>query len=212
MSLPLLSRLWSHAREVLTRLRATLMPLDTLDKKERRALSQWLAALESFARRIVLLEAYAVLDREPSGSHSHRRITAGLKARSPRTSKRAPCLRLWPSPKHTGPRIRLLGPPTSVREIWRDQHRAGLIASLAIARTRRRPPHKRLADRIDALESLISAPRRAARRLAHKLAQTPKLALKLACAITRPGPHLDETLLHQAHNAVWPGARALNSS
>jgi hypothetical protein len=210
MSLPLVSRLWSHAREVLTRLRATLMPLDTLDRKERRDLRQWLTALESFARRIVLLEALSLppLDREPSGSHSQRDANAGLKARDPRK----PRLRLWPQPKRAGPRIRQLGPPVLVREIWRDQHRAALIARLAIVRTRRRPSLTRLADRIDALESLIAAPLRAARRLARKLAQLPRLALKLAAAITRPGPNLDETLLHEAHNAVWPGARALNSS
>ncbi len=212
MSLPLLSRLWSHAREVFARLRATLMPLDTLDKKERRALSQWLAALEAFARRIVLIEALSFLDRGSSDPHAQRSTNAGLKARGPRTSKRSPRLRLWPKPNRTGPRIRLLGPPTSVAEIWRDQRRDALIARLKAARGKRRQPHIILADRIDALESILAAPLRAARRLARKLAQMPKLALTFAMIPIRPGPALDDALLHEAHNAVWPGARKLNSS
>src|SRR5262245_59429848 len=99
----LISRLWSNAREVLTRLRASLLPLDTLDRKERRDLRAWIAALEAFVRRIVLLEALSLdhLDRGSSDPHWRHVGNARLKARGPRK----PRLRLWPQPKRTGPRI-----------------------------------------------------------------------------------------------------------
>jgi hypothetical protein len=213
MSLPLLSRLWSHARDALTRLRSSLLPLDTLDCKERRDLRRWLAALEGFVRRIVLIEALSFLDRASSDAHVvGASNNAGLKARGARRSKRTPRLRLWPRPVHTGPRVRQLGPPTSVREIWREQRRAAIIARLAGARGRRSKPSIVFADRIDALESILAAPLRAARRLARKLAQTPRLAIKLAAARIRSALGLDDDLLHEAQDAAWPPALALNSS
>ena len=210
MSLELISRLWSNAREALTRLRASLLPLDTLDRKERRDLRAWIAALEAFVRRIVLLEALSLghLDRGSSDPQSQRCAKARLKTRGPRK----PRLRLWPQPKRTGPRIRLLGPPITVAEIWRDQRRDALIARLKAARGRRRKPHIILADRIDALESILAAPMRAARRLARKLKQLPRLAMKLAFAITRPVPGLDDSIPHEAHSASIGPALALNSS
>jgi hypothetical protein len=200
MSLELLSRLWSNAREALTRLRASLLPLGTLDRKERRELRAWIAALEAFVRRIVLLEALHLrpLDRGSSGPHGVAVAQARPKTRGPRK----PRLRLWPQPKRTGPRIRLLGPPTTVAEIWREQRRDALIARLKAARGRRRKPHIVLADRIDALESILAAPMRAARRLARKLAQLPRLAMKLAFAITCPVPGIDDAIPHQAHSAA----------
>ena len=207
MSLEFLSRLWSNAREALTRLRASLLPLDTLDRKERRELRSWITALEAFVRRIVLLEALH-LDRGPSGPHRRDVHNARLKTRGP--SKRPPRLRLWPHPKRTGPRIRQLGPPVLVRDIWREQRRAALIARLAAARHQRRKPHLILADRIDALESVLAAPMRAARRLARKLAQLPRLALKLAFTVTRPVPGIAEAVPHEAHSAAV--TLALNSS
>jgi hypothetical protein len=210
MSLELLSRLWSNARLALTRLRASLFPLDTLDRRERRDLRRWLAALEAFVRRIVLLEALHLKERGSSDPHVQRQQNAGLKARAP--TKRRPRLRLWPQAKRTGPRIRQLGPPVLVRDIWREQRRDALIARLKAARGRRRKPHIILADRIDALESILAAPMRAARRLARKLAQLPSLAMKLAFAITRPVPGIDDAIPHEAHNAVIAPALALNSS
>jgi hypothetical protein len=211
MSLELLSRLWSNAREALTRLRASLPRLDTLDRKERRDLRRWITALEAFVRRIVLLEALSLdgsrLDREPPGSHARR------EARAPNSKhKRPPRLRLWPHPKITGPRIRQLGPPVLVRDIWREQRRAALVARLAAARGRRRKPHIILADRIDALESILAAPMRAARRLARKLAQLPRLALKLAFIPTLSVPGVAEAVPHDVHNAVIGPAIALNTS
>ena len=209
MSLEVLSRLWSNAREALTRLRASLLPLDTLNRKERRDLRRWIAALEGFVRRIVLLEALSLdvrkLDREPPGAHARR------EARAPTSKhKRPPRLRLWPHPKRTGPRIRQLGPPVLVRDIWREQRRAALLARLAAARHHRRKPYIILADRIDALDSILAAPMRAARRLARKLAQLPRLALKLAFMPTLPVPGVDDAVPHQAHSSAVK--LSLNSS
>ena len=211
MSLELISRLWSNARQALTRLRASLPRLDTLDRKERRDLRRWIAALEAFVRRIVLLEALSLdvsrLDREPWGSHARR------EARAPTSKhKRPPRLRLWPQTRRTGPRVRQLGPPVLVRDIWRERRRDALIARLKAARGRRRKPHIILADRMDALESILDAPMRAARRLARKLAQLPRLAMKLAFTPTRPVPGMDDAIPHEAHNAVVGPALALNSS
>ncbi|MGE0187084.1 MAG: hypothetical protein AB7Q23_14945, partial [Hyphomonadaceae bacterium] len=59
---------------------------------------------------------------------------------------------------------------------------AARAAQLAKARLERKPFHIRFADRLDALERLIENPAPAARRLARKLAQAPKIALKIVAA------------------------------
>jgi hypothetical protein len=206
MSLSLLSRLWSTARAALTRLRATIAPLGTLDAKERRHLRSWLRALEAFARRVVLLGALHLngseWDREPSGSLARKACLSRAQAK--------PALRLWPRPKPPRARIRQLGPPVLVRDIWRDQHRATLIARLNAARGRRRPLHIRLADRIDALENLLAAPIRAIRRLARKLTRT--LALKLAMTPQHAIAGVDDSVQHDLQHTTVAGALALDSS
>jgi hypothetical protein len=202
--MPLITRLWSSFREALTRLRATLQPLHTQDRKERRDLRRTLAGLEAFARRVVLLEAMAPKrkgwDREPPGSL----------ARKARSQKRQPTLRLWPRQKRGAPRIRQLGPPALVRDIWRDQHRAALIARLKTAR--RRPITTRLADRIDALENILTAPLRAAKCLARKLARLPSLALNLVMARFTTARGIDPALYSELQDALFPDTFALNSS
>lgn len=209
MSLPLLSRLWPIARAALTRLRATIAPLNTLTTNERRDLRTWLRALETFVRRVVLLEALSLapLDRASSDAHLHGcQQSARLKTRDPRK----PTLRLWPRPARPRARIRLLGLPTLVREIWREQHRAMLIARLQSAHAQRRPAHIRLADRIDALESILATPIRAARRLARKL--TRALAMKLAMARQAPIPGVDHDIQNDTQHASITGALAYDSS
>jgi hypothetical protein len=204
MSDTLITRLWSSFRDALTRLRATLQPLHTQTRKERADLRRALAQLEDFVRRVVLLEAMTLRpgfsDREPSGSHPR------WKTRGPRK----PTLRLWPRQKRGAPRIRQLGPPTLVRDIWRDQHRAALIARLKTAR--RRPITTRLADRIDALENILAAPLRAAKRLARKLARLPLLALKLVMARLTAARGIDPALYGELQDTLFPPAFALNSS
>jgi hypothetical protein len=105
-----------------------------------------------------------------------------------------------------------LGPPTFVAEIWRDRRRDALIARLKAARGRRRQPHIVLADRLDAIDSILQAPMRAARRLARKLAQAPRLAMTLAFKPTRSVTGIDDSIPHEAHGAVVGPATALNSS
>lgn len=207
MSQSLLTRLWSHARDTLNRFRASLLPLDTLNRRELADLRRWLAALEAFVRRTVLLEALSMdpSDRGPSGS---RAVRGPTRPSAPRKSR--PRLRLWPAPKRVPVRITLLGPPSSMRELWRNQRRDALVARLRAARWRRRAPHIRIADRIDALENLLAAPIRAARRLARRLKNNRPLALKLAFTPVRDARWLDGTLQHEGHGAVVD--LALNSS
>jgi hypothetical protein len=203
MSLPpsSLARLWSHAADALSRLRATLMPLDTLLAKELRHLRTTLRALELFCRRLALTEA--LLDRGSSLSAEARRAKAEGKARGPRK----PCLRLWPRPPRIRARIRLLGPPTLVREIWRERERAALVAQLARARQQHKPTHLRIADRIDALQRFLDSPCAGVRRLARKLRAIPKLAFKLAAKLTalRPptSPFLAEDRISESSNLCW---------
>lgn len=203
-----LARLWSHAVNALQRVRATLLPLDTLLAKELRELSANLRALEAFCRRVALTEALNILDRASSDAHSATpRANAGLKARGPR--KRLPALRLWPRAPRMPVRVTLLGPPTSMREIWREQRRNALIARLKLARARTKLTHLKLADRIDALQRFLDAPLAAVRRLARKLRQAPKLAFKIAMRPGPPSPHLSPDHIDELGNLMWP---ALNSS
>jgi hypothetical protein len=207
MSQSPLASLWFHATNALSRLRAALMPLDTLLAKELRDLRTSLRALEAFCRRLALTEALplARLDRGPPGPHSQRHANAGLKARAP--SKSQPSLRLWPRPKPMRARIRLLGPPTSLREIWREQKRAALVAQLKRARAHRKPAHLRIADRIDALQRFLDAPRAAIRRLARKLRLIPKLAFHIAVKLTAlrapSSPFLADDRVHESGALCW---------
>jgi hypothetical protein len=210
MSLPPspLARLWSHAADALSRLRATLMPLDTLLTKELRDLRSALRALELFCRRLALTEA--LLERGSSDARiSPRDPNAGLKTRAPR-SKPLPRLRLWPRPAPLRARIRLLGPPTSLREIWRERKRAALVTLLARARAMRKPAHLRIADRIDALQRFLDTPRAGIRRLARKLRAIPKLAFKLAVKLSASRPptsrFLFEDHVSQSGDLCWTAA------
>jgi hypothetical protein len=205
----LLSCLWSNARDVLARLRASIGRLDVLDRKEARDLRQWIAGIEAYVRRIVLLEALSFLDRGSSDPHL---LPPKREARPKTRGSRKPRLRLWPRAKSGGPRVYQFGPPVLVRDIWRDNARAALIARLRAARFRRRLPHIILADRIDALDAILAAPMRAARRLARKLKQLPRLALKLAFTPTRPVRGADEALQREAHSATITPALEFNSS
>ncbi|MGE0184831.1 MAG: hypothetical protein AB7Q23_03450 [Hyphomonadaceae bacterium] len=178
MSQSLLSRFWPALRLALTLLRATLAPLDTLDRRERANVRAWLRALEGLARKAVLIAARAVtLGDAPARPRPNTATPA-----APRAGKRLPRLRLWPKPRRGRARVRQIGPPLLVREIWRERARAARAAQLAKARLERKPFHIRFADRLDALERLIENPAPAARRLARKLAQAPKIALKIVAA------------------------------
>lgn len=203
---PLITRLWTHARDALMRLRASLPRLDTLFGAERRAVRTWLRAIEALARKTVLLEAMQ-LAAQP----------AAAIARAPASAKRAsvgakplPALRLWPRFRRAQARARQLGPPLFVREIWREQARRALLARLRAGK--RRPAHIRLADRLDALERLIAAPLRAARRLARKLRVHRRLAYTLAAARAPRCAGVDSGLTGELSFASYRDAIAFNST
>ena len=180
MSQSLLSRFWPALRLALTLLRTTLAPLDTLDRRERANVRAWLRALEVLARKAVLIAARALTLGDARPRPRPRPHTTAPAA--PRAGKPPPRLRLWPKLRRGRARVRQIGPPLLVREIWRERARAALAAQLAKARLERKPFHVRFADRLDALERLIENPAPAARRLARKLAHAPKIAAKIVAA------------------------------
>lgn len=195
MSASLLSRLWPALFNAVMRLRTLLPPLQTLTGREGRVFRAWVAALECVARKAVLIEAKAL---GPMLMASRSRRRPELKALWTPPRKAPPSLRLW-RPARPGPRARLLGPPNSMREVWLERRRAALAARLVAARTKRKPGWIRLGDRLDALERLIAAPGRAARRLARKLLTAPSLAADIAAALNSEPRGLDAELIQE----VW---------
>ena len=146
-----------------------------LAKEELRSVRAWLAPVIAMARKVVLIEALA-LAREPIASTPKRAATL---CRTKRSAQRAASLRLWPKPKRGGPRVRQLGPPTLVRDIWRENARAAACERLKQARLNRAPPLTMLTRRIQALARLMDCPANAIRRLARKLRASRKLAVML---------------------------------
>lgn len=186
------------------RLRASLPRLDTLFGAERRAARTWLRAIEALARKTVLLEA---LKLAPNLAPA---VKAAPAAKPGAQRKRQTAVRLWPRFRRAPGRARLLGPATSMREIWRERARRALIARLKSGV--RRPAHIRLADRIDALERLIAAPLRPALRLARKLRVQRGLAVTLAAARPPRCDHVDVDLVHELSCASYRDAIVFNSS
>ncbi|WP_395644508.1 hypothetical protein [Terricaulis sp.] len=183
-----LARFWSHARHALTALCGSLMPLDTLRTGELRALRASLRALEAFCRRLALGEALRL------ANECWRALTRAGAKRTRAAPDRSPALRLWPKFKPSRARIRLLGPPSSVREIEAARARAELKARLAAGRARRKPAHLHIADRIEALQRFLDAPLRGVRALARKLRRTPGIAQSIMARLAPPSPflHADE--------------------
>ena len=195
---------WTAARAMFERMRraigeaAALADRAWIGPKEAREVRSWLNPLIALVRRLVLIEAIAlaksaILDRASSDAQCQRHAKAGLKARGPRT----PSLRLWPRIKHTGPRIRQLGSPVLVRDIWRDNARAAAARHLQRVRFMRPPPSVQLARRIEALTRILDRPLSAAHRLARKLRAIPKFALKLiARKLPRTRRYLEAEYTH----------------
>ena len=199
-----LARLWRHAQSAITALCAQLFPLDTLLAGERRQLRGWLRALEAFCRRLALTEALA-LARETARAPTPIKLSTHTHALRPR-----PALRLWPRFKRTAPRMRLLGPATSVREIEAERRRSALAARLAAARRRPKPAHLRIADRIEALQRFLDAPFAAIRRFARKLRTTPGIAALIVAARAPLCPFLSPDCVNECEALSY--AAALNSS
>ena len=146
-----------------------------LAKEELRSVRAWLGPVIAMARKVVLIEALA-LAREPIALTPKRAATL---RRTKRSAQRAASLRLWPAPKRGGPRIRQLGPPMLVRDIWRENARAAACERLKQARLNRAPPLVALTRRIHALARLMDDPTNAVRRLARKLRASPRIAVAL---------------------------------
>jgi hypothetical protein len=87
--------------------------------------------------------------------------------------------------------------------MWRTQHRDALIARLKQARLHAKPTHLRLADRIDALQRFLDAPRTALRRLARKLRLTPKLAYTIAALRNPPSRELSPDMIYENDRLCW---------
>lgn len=203
MSQSPLARLWTHVTSALSRLRASIPPLDVLIARERRDLRASLRALEAFCRRLAITEALKPGDTHATPALRSRPTPRANACASPSKRKRQPALRLWPRPRPLPVRITMLGPATSMRELWRDQKRAALIARLAEARRRRKPAHIKLADRIDALQRFLDAPRAAIRRLAQKLTRTPKLGFTIAARRAPPSPFLAPEEVDASQTLCW---------
>lgn len=189
MSSPL-TRLWTHITTALSRLRASIPPLNVLLASERRSLRASLRALEAFCRRLAITEALQLGDTHALPARGSPPAPRTHAPASPKKRKRPPALRLWPRPRPLPVRITMLGRATSMRELWRTQQRAALVARLAEARRHRKPAHVKLADRIDALQRFVDAPRTALRRLARKLRRAPKLGFAVAARRAPASPYL----------------------
>jgi len=166
-----------------------------ITEDEQKYVRAWLAPLIAMARRIVLLEALALIrggkigDTRPSPRMQSKTSPkeACLSSPTPNLSwpyaahKRPATLRLWPKPDKIGPRVRQVGPHLLVRDIWRERAREAQARHLNMVRFMREPPGVQLARRMEALARLIERPRAAIGRLARKLRAEPKLALALGC-------------------------------
>ena len=197
-----LSRFWSHAQQALTALCASLLPLDTLLAAERRTLGTSLRALEAFCRRLALGEALGLVRDAPIVSaRAHVRSAARIRR------QRVPALRLWPRLTHARQRIRVLGLPSSVREIEAARRREALQARLAARRTQRKAPHLRLVERIQALRRFLEAPTRGIRALARKLRRRPTLAHAIVARRAPPSPFLSTECVREYERLLFAAAR-----
>lgn len=199
------SRLWTAARALFARFGAAIgetAALAALDAEDVRDIRLWLRTLEAMVRRIVLIEAIALVrrgdasDGQADGRHGVRPPAVTLVALPPPSvrilsqcaatpdaprARRAMSLRLWPrSPASAGPRVRDPGPPLFVREALADRARLAASRHMQNLRAMRRPEPARIVERIAALARIVERPLAAVRRLARKLRALPKLAIQLA--------------------------------
>jgi hypothetical protein len=194
--------LWREARSWLAdALHDFLGPVEiarTLARKARSAIRRRLALIEALLMKLLLIEAArhpgwtarlqartatAAGPCAPGGARSN--LSPAEDPTNPATWRVRFRLRIPPDPKRVrpmpprdtgGPRIRDLGRPLLVRDIWREQARRSLIdrlrpkpnAEAAHARAQRKA--RKLARRFEALRRVLADPRRAIVRLARKLA------------------------------------------
>jgi hypothetical protein len=153
-------------------------------------------------RKLLLIEAAAL-----SECSARRRRSSPTSSSADRTTDnpRAPVFVLLPASRRERDipaRIRQLGPPLLVADIWREQARDARIQRLHSAPPA--SPGARLANRIRALQRTIEKPIAHARRLARLLARAKRatdIARVIAFALLRSRPLLfHDTAFNVASN------------
>lgn len=193
------SSLWTALRAMFAQMHrsigAALSERAFIAPCELKRLRAWLSPVVAMARKVVLIEALLLARDAVLGP---RKPSAPRVAPKP-ARQRKPSIRLWPRPKRSTARIRQLGPPVLVREIWRDQAREARARHMAAMRAARTDPGGAIARRFEALARLIRQPQRAIRALARKLLLNRKFALLLAAKRT-PRTRLFESA---AYDGAW---------
>jgi hypothetical protein len=197
--------------------------------KARMAAARRLRALECFVMKLLLAEAATL---EPPRPMTHAQAPP---SGASRTRESQECVSLpgaappetWrvnfrfripdfaPARENHGPRIRDLGPPRLVTELFAGMARRAQLARLAAARAARaaKPAGERaqakawkLARRFEALRRMLANPRPHVRRLAAKLAALRDKAYAAALAIAArlpPRGETDPAAQHRADFLVW---------
>jgi hypothetical protein len=168
--------LWFIARQMLTQLlcvagAATAAALAGLTRRQRAEVLTWLPPLETLVRKLLLIEAAALTPLVVA-----KRAGGERRAQTARAHQVAFKLSPLASTKAHPARIRLLGAPTTLAELWLSQQRAVRVSRLNEAP--RAAPNVRLANRIAALAAVIAKPLPHVRRLA-RLLRRPSGAAKL---------------------------------
>ena len=209
-----IAQLWRATRTRLADLISEFLgPIEvarTLARKARAIIRRKLALLEALVLKLLLIEAAARAQEIPAQWPRFRRRAPTPKPASRRSENAAApetwrvrfSLRLPAGPRtpHApprdigGPRIRDLGRPLLVRDIWREQARCALIDRLhpkpdaAAAHARAQAKAMRLARRLEAVRRVIADPRRVIAALARKLASLGRAARAFARRIALAAP------------------------
>lgn len=178
-----------------------------LSKSARREALTWLRATETMVRKLLLVEAQT----PPPPA----RAKQPLPSRNLPRRKSSPAFVLAPHGEgepHAAPRIRALGGPMLVRDVWAEQRRQERLAALKSAS--KSEPHQRFANRVLALKRVLAQPLRHVRRLARLLARgARRLVGAIAFKRLRERPMLMENPpFERADAETRTIARRINSS
>jgi len=233
--------LWTSAKswldELILEFGAPEQIAQLVSQRVRTALKRHLKALEGLVLKLLLIEAAKLRPPGPpasppalSASHPVRRGVRGKRVagedaggprkcgtRSASFSLRIPANVAPPpaKPDTSGPRVRDLGPPLRMTDIWRanaERERAARLQRMhdPLIAWRNAPANaRRLARRIEAIRLVLAEPARHVRRLIRKLASLGRAALDAACRIAfgrapRVAKHVDiqGTVLIEASRAT----------
>ncbi|MEJ0059653.1 MAG: hypothetical protein WDM79_08840 [Terricaulis sp.] len=198
--------LWRIAEDMLALMTLALggpgliAAIERLTRSTKRDILDWLAPLELLVRRLLLVEA-AKLPR-PAEPRAMPRALALRLVKSWQTRRKPRLMPIEPNRPSTwrvsfrialppdpserkrtddAPHIHVLGRPSMVRDIWRDQAAEARKAALAKrSATRANTTLKRLAQRFEAVRRVIADPAPHALRLARVLARKARAAFAAA--------------------------------